>query len=147
MFHLVIWGLAPPIAVLERKSFFKSLRESVRLSENFLCVLFGNVWLIGGIIGMLLRNIVVWMNYEGSVSSWLLFVQVGVKYAQFSMMLVYYFVVVTLLYVRAKAVSDGGHVVVRSVIEDLLMLKKGGFSYTLIGLNVVLVISMVIGTA
>ncbi|PWA94839.1 hypothetical protein CTI12_AA016620 (mitochondrion) [Artemisia annua] len=112
-----MWGFAPTIAVLESKYGFQPLNESKVLAVNYWNMLLVNVIYSGGVIGMLLCHLILLNTDEKSVWCWISSVQVGVKYAQFSMVLVFYVVMVTVLYLRAKVALVVGDDVIRNWME------------------------------
>ena len=116
LFYVAAWGFAPVIAVLESKSGFVSLRESVKNQPGLHRFKFFNMVIGRGfVIGSSLCYCDFLKNQE-LVSNWLVFLLVSVIHLHLSSIIMHYVVTTTVLYVRAKA-ARGGDVVVKTTMH------------------------------
>lgn len=129
LFYVAAWGFAPVIAVLESKSGFVSLRESVKNQPGLHRLKFFNMVIGRGlVIGSYLLHCAFLKDQE-LVSNWLVLLLVSVIHLHSSSIIVHYVVSTTVLYVRAKA-ACGGYVVVKTtmhVSEDTRVPMLGWF--------------------
>ncbi|KAI3733722.1 hypothetical protein L6452_13175 [Arctium lappa] len=109
VFFVVIWGSGPAIAVLELKSGLQPLRQSANQSTEFRSHSFSIVCLLGFVIGSILSNSA-FFPIIGTAANWISILNVSFICLYSSVMILFYVVANTVLYVHCK-VACGEEVV------------------------------------
>lgn len=105
IFYMVNWGSAASIAVLESKSGFKPLTQSADQLIDFRSHSLSIVFVTGFVCGSSLFSYRTMSQNIESKTYWILILQVCAMYLQSSLMILYYVVANTVLYVKCKVAN------------------------------------------
>ncbi|KAI3733723.1 hypothetical protein L6452_13176 [Arctium lappa] len=114
VFFVVIWGSGPAIAVLELKSGLQPLRQSANQSTEFRSHSFSIVFLLGFGISSILSSSA-FFPIIGTAANWISILNISFICLCSSLMILFYVVANTVLYVHCKVAC--GEEVVKSAVK------------------------------